>query len=98
MVEADFTMIPDIVSSNANKGGLNVGGILGGFIPGGFGAVLGGLNVKKRSANVVLNVVNNKSSEEYISEGQSKKSEVGWGGRRRAVFRRVFGGRRRQRL
>ena len=80
MVEADFTMIPDIVSSNANKGGLNVGGILGGFIPGGFGAVLGGLNVKKRSANVVLNVVNNKSSEEYISEGQSKKSDVGWGG------------------
>lgn len=80
MVEADFTMIPDIVTSNANKGGLNVGGILGGFIPGGFGAALGGLNVKKRSANVILNVVNNKSSEEYVSEGQSKKSDLGWGG------------------
>lgn len=78
MVEADFTMIPDIVSSNNNKGGLNVGGLIGGFIPGGFGAVLGGLNVKKRSANVVLNVVNNKSSEEYVSEGQSKKSDLGF--------------------
>ncbi len=78
MVEADFTMIPDIVSSNANKGGLNVGGLIGGFIPGGFGALLGGLNVKKRSANVVLNVVNNKSSEEYVSEGQSKKSDLGF--------------------
>ena len=79
MVEADFTMIPDIVSSNNNKGGLNVGGLIGGFIPGGFGAVLGGLNVKKRSANVVLNVVNNKSSEEFVSEGQSKKSDLGFG-------------------
>ncbi len=80
MVEADFTMIPDIVSSNRNKGGLNVGGLVGGFLPGGFGALASGLNVKKRSANVVLNVVNNKSSEEFISEGQSKKSDLGWGG------------------
>lgn len=79
MVEAEFTMIPDIVSSNNNKGGFNVGGLVGGFIPGGFGAALGGLNVKKKSANVVLNVVNNKSSEEFVAEGQSKKSDLGWG-------------------
>ncbi len=79
MVEADFTMIPDIVSSNNNKGGLNIGGLIGGFVPGGFGALLGGLNIKKRSANVVLNVVNNKSSEEFVAEGQSKKSDLGFG-------------------
>jgi curli biogenesis system outer membrane secretion channel CsgG len=79
MVEAEFTMIPDIVSSNNNKGGFNVGGLVGGFIPGGFGAALGGLNIKKKSANVVLNVVNNKSSEEFVAEGQSKKSDLGWG-------------------
>ncbi len=72
MVEADFTMIPDIVSSNGNKGGLNVGSIVGGFLPGGIGALAGGISVKKKSANVVLNVVNNKSSEEFVSEGQSK--------------------------
>jgi len=47
-------------------------------VPGGFGALLGGLNVKKRSANVVLNVVNNKSSEEFVAEGQSKKSDLGF--------------------
>lgn len=80
MVEAEFTMIPDIVTSNNNKGGLNVGGLMGAFVPGIGGALLGGINVKKRSANVVLNVVNNKSSEEYIVEGQSKKSDLGWGG------------------
>lgn len=80
MVEADFTVIPDIVSSNANKGGLKIGGLLGGFVPGIGGALLGGLDIKKRSANVILNVVNNKSSEEYVAEGQSKKSDLGFGG------------------
>ncbi len=80
MVEADFTVIPDIVSSNSNKGGLNVGGLVGGFLPGGFGALASGISIKKRSANVVLNVVNNKSSEEFVAEGQSKKSDLGWGG------------------
>lgn len=80
MVETDFTVILDIVTGNGNKGGLNVGGILGGFMPGIGGALLGGINVKKRSANVVLNVVNNKSSEEFVAEGQSKKTDFGFGG------------------
>lgn len=80
MVEADFTVIPDIVTANPNKGGLNVGGILGAFVPGVGGALLGGINVKKRSANVTLNVVNNKTSEEFVAEGQSKKTDLGWGG------------------
>ena len=80
MVEADFTVIPDIVTSNGNKGGLNIGGLFGAFVPGIGGALLGGINVKKRAANVVLNVVNNKSSEEFVAEGQSKKTDLGWGG------------------
>ncbi len=79
MVEADFTVIPDIVTSNNNKGGMNIGGLLGAFVPGIGGALLGGINVKKRSANVVLNVVNNKSSEEFVAEGQSKKTDLGFG-------------------
>ncbi len=80
MIEADFTVIPDIVTSNNNKGGLNVGGIVGGFLGGAVGGLVGGINVKKRSANVVLNVVNNKTSEEFVAEGQSKKTDLGWGG------------------
>ncbi len=80
MVEADFTVIPDIVTGNNNKGGLNVGGLLGGMIGGAAGGLIGGINVKKRSANVILNVVNNKSSEEFVAEGQSKKTDLGFGG------------------
>lgn len=79
MVEAEFTMIPDIVTANRNKGGMKIGGLLGGFVPGIGGALLGGLDIKKRSANVTLNVVNNKSSEEFVTEGRATKTDVGFG-------------------
>ena len=79
MVEAEYTMIPDIVTANRNKGGFKIGGLLGAFVPGVGGALLGGLDVKKRSANVTLNVVNNKSSEEFVTEGRSTKTDVGFG-------------------
>jgi curli biogenesis system outer membrane secretion channel CsgG len=80
MVQADFTVIPDIVTGNGNKGGFNVGGLLGAVVPGIGGAILGGINIKKKSANVILNVVNNKSSEEFVAEGQAKKTDLSWGG------------------
>ncbi len=80
MVEADFTTIPDIVTANSNRGGTNVGGLLGAFVPGVGGALLGGISVKKRVANVVLNTINNKTSEEYVAEGNAKKTDVGFGG------------------
>ena len=79
MVEADFTVIPDIVTSNAKSSGGGFGGLLGRVSPIG-GAVLGGLTIKSKSADVVLNVVNNKSSEEFVSEGQSKKTDLALGG------------------
>lgn len=79
MVEAEYTMIPDIVTANRNKSGFRVGGLLGAFVPGIGGALLGGLDIKKRSANVTLNVVNNKSSEEFVTEGRSTKTDVGFG-------------------
>jgi curli biogenesis system outer membrane secretion channel CsgG len=79
MVQADFTVIPDIVSGNSNRGGNAVGGILGGLVGGVAGGLIGGINIRKKSANVVLNMVNNKSSEEFVHEGQSTKSDLGWG-------------------
>lgn len=79
MVEADFTVIPDIVTSNAKSSGGGFGGLLGRVSPIG-GAVLGGLTVKSRTADVVLNVVNNKSSEEFVAEGQAKKTDLALGG------------------
>ena len=80
MVEADFTVIPDIVTANNNRGGNNFGAALGGLMGGALGGIVGGINVKKRVANVVLNTINNKTSEEYVSEGNAKKTDVGFGG------------------
>ena len=79
MVQADFTLIPNIVTANRNRGGNRFGGLLGGLVGGIGGAVLGGIDVKKRSANVTLEVVNNKSSEEFVTEGQATKTDVGFG-------------------
>jgi curli biogenesis system outer membrane secretion channel CsgG len=80
MVQADYTLIPNIVTANRNRGGNRFGGLLGAFVPGVGGALLGGIDVKKRSANVTLEVVNNKSSEEFVTEGQATKTDVGFGG------------------
>lgn len=79
MVQADFTLIPNIVTANRNRGGNRFGGLLGAFVPGIGGALLGGIDVKKRSTNVTLETVNNKSSEEFVTEGQATKTDVGFG-------------------
>jgi curli biogenesis system outer membrane secretion channel CsgG len=79
MVQADFTVIPDIVTGNSNRGGTAITGVLGGLMGGALGGIVGGINIKKKSANVVLNMVNNKSSEEFVHEGQSTKTDLGWG-------------------
>ena len=79
MVQADFTLIPNIVTANRNRGGNRFGSLLGALVPGIGGALLGGIDVKKRSTNVTLETVNNKSSEEFVTEGQATKTDVGFG-------------------
>lgn len=77
---ADFFLVPDLVGSNKNSGGTNIGGVLGGFMGGGFGALVGGINLKKKEANVLLTVVDARSTEQVaLVEGRSKKTDLGWG-------------------
>src|SRR3546814_3777250 len=40
---ADYFIVPDLVTKNANGGGFGLGGAVGGLIGGGAGALLGGL-------------------------------------------------------
>ena len=78
---ADYFIIPDIANSNRNSGGANVGGLLGGFVPGGFGALAAGLNVKKSEAHTLLTLVDARSTEQlYVAEGAAKKSDISFGG------------------
>ncbi len=80
---ADYIIIPDIVDSNANSGGGGLGGAALGLGRhfGGFGGVLGGISVKTSTAHTLITLVNARTTEqEYVAEGVSKKSDVGFGG------------------
>ena len=77
---ADFLLEPDIVSSNNNSGGGGLGGALGGMLGGRVGASIGGaISIKKKEANVTLSVVDTRSTEESVSEGYARKTDIGFG-------------------
>lgn len=80
---ADYALVPDIVTGNNNSGGTNVGGMIGGLLGRGspIGALVGGLSLKKKEANVTLAVVNVRTTEqEALTEGYARKTDVGFGG------------------
>jgi len=77
---ADYILVPDIASKNADAGGTNIGGILGGFVGHGAGAILGNLNIHSSTADVVLSIVNVRTSEDGpITEGHGSKTDLGFG-------------------
>lgn len=74
---ADYFLQPDIVSSNRNSGGNALGGMLGGRT---FGALAGGISIKKSEANVTLSIVNARTTEEEaMTEGYARKSDLSFG-------------------
>jgi curli biogenesis system outer membrane secretion channel CsgG len=96
---ADYFVVPDIVSQNSNSGGNALGGVLGAFGRsfGGLGAIAGGINIKKKEANVTLTLVNARTTEqERLTEGYARKSDLsfgaGAGGFGGGVFGAVGGG------
>jgi curli biogenesis system outer membrane secretion channel CsgG len=77
---ADYVLVPDVVSRNGNASGTNVGGILGGFLPGGFGALASHIDISSKTADVVLTVTNVRTSEQQaMEEGHGSKTDVGFG-------------------
>lgn len=78
---ADYVLIPDLVSQNANASGNNVGALLGGLLGSHKAAALvGGLNIKRKTADVVLTVTDVRSSEQVaMTEGHATKTDLGWG-------------------
>lgn len=77
---ADYLLEPNIVQGNNNSGGFNVGGLVGGLIGGRAGALVGGINIKKKEANVTLSLVDSRTTEESVTEGYARKTDVGFGG------------------
>lgn len=79
---ADYFIVPDIVSKNERSGGGGLGGALGGMLGRStFGAIAGGLSVNKKEANVLLTLVNSRTTEqERMTEGYARKSDWSFGG------------------
>lgn len=78
---ADYVLVPDLISSNSDSGGSNIGGLLGGFVGGRAGALMGNVSFKKKTADVVLTVTDVRSSEQVaMAEGHAKKTDMAWGG------------------
>jgi len=78
---ADFLLEPDIVGANRNSGGGNVGGAIGGLLGhhSVLGAIAGGININKKEANVTLSMVDSRSTEEFVTEGYARKTDIGFG-------------------
>ncbi|HEX3838015.1 MAG TPA: CsgG/HfaB family protein [Steroidobacteraceae bacterium] len=80
MKAADYVLVPDLVTKNGNSGGTNIGGALGGFLHGMAGAVVGGISLKSKTADVVLTLTDVRSTEQVaLEQGHSKKTDMGWG-------------------
>jgi curli biogenesis system outer membrane secretion channel CsgG len=90
MKAADYVLVPDIANRNAQAQGTNVGGMLGGLLPHGVGALVGGLSLKSKTADVVLTLTDVRSTEQVaLEQGHAKKTDLGWGAGGGAGF---FGG------
>ena len=86
---ADYILVPDITSKNANSGGTNVGGLLGGFA----GAIVSNISISSKTADVILSVTNVRTSEQQaIAEGHGDKTDIGFGVGGGGFGGGVFGG------
>lgn len=93
MKAADYALVPDLISKNSDSGGTNIGGALGGLFGGKVGSVLGGVNLKRKTADVLLTVTDMRSSEQLaMAEGHATKTDVGFGGSAGGLLSSTLGG------
>ena len=79
---ADYVMVPDLVSQNADAGGNAIGGLLSGLVGGRAGQLIGGLNLRSKTADVLLAVTDVRSSEQVaLAEGSARKNDISFSGR-----------------
>lgn len=76
---ADYVLVAEVGSADANAGGSALAGIAGGLIGGRAGAIVGGIRTKKLEANTVLSITNVRTSETVaVTEGHAAKTDIGF--------------------
>ncbi len=77
---ADYVLVPDLVSKNENAGGTALFALAGAMLPGVGGALVSGLKLTDRTADVVLTVTDVRSTEQKaMAEGHANKTDIGFG-------------------
>lgn len=76
---ADYVLVGEIASQNANSGGGALAGIAGAALGGRAGALVGGLRTRNMEANTVLSLTNVRTSEtQLVTEGYASKRDMSW--------------------
>src|SRR5690606_19108053 len=91
---ADYVLVPDLISQNARSSGNRIGGLLGGMIANRTAAaVLGGIDISRKTADVPLTVTDMRSSEQVaMAEGHATHTALGRRRRRPALPGAAGGG------
>lgn len=77
---ADYVLVGEIASQNANSGGNALAGLAGAALGGRAGAIIGGIRTRNMEANTVLSLTNVRTSEtELVTEGYASKRDMSWG-------------------
>jgi hypothetical protein len=77
LAAADFVIDVQVLSQNENSGGNAA--MLGAFVPGIAGAVLGGLRTKESTANVLLTLTDVRTGvQEAVAAGSAETRDIGW--------------------
>jgi curli biogenesis system outer membrane secretion channel CsgG len=90
IVAADYVLVPDIISQNANASGNNIGAALGGFLgrASPLGALAGGLSFNSSTADVTVAITNVRTTQVMATiDGHSSKTDIGF-----ALGGGLFGG------
>jgi curli biogenesis system outer membrane secretion channel CsgG len=89
IVAADYVLLPDLLSQNANARGNNIGAALGGLLGNrAIGALAGSISINSATADVALTVTDVRSTRQLATlEGHGKKTDIGFG-----VGGGIFGG------
>lgn len=78
---ADYVLVAEVASADANTGGGGVAAVAGGLIGGALGGLVGGVRTQRMEANTVLSLTNVRTSEGMaVAEGYASRNNLSWGG------------------
>lgn len=93
---ADYVLVGEVASQNANSGGGALGAIAGGLLGSrnsALGAIAGNIGTRRSEASTVLSLTDVRTSETVlVTEGYASRNDISWGAGGRGFSGSGFGG------